>query len=238
LGSPPLEGVFEANPFPGAPNGSLWTLRYEILMYAILAISGRFIPQSMLKHLCPLAVVVFGTIWIVVTVGHLTPVKIPFVWRLQTEFYGERIAYLGAFFFAGATMHVHFERIPLSGWFACALGIALLTVSNDLLAMTLLWVALPYMAIVFAYKAPAPFRKTNGLDYSYGIYIYAFPVQQSVSLIGAQQELPWISVLLISAAITLLLAGLSWHFIEKPALSLKNLLLQKPGSVTSALVAE
>lgn len=143
----------------------------------------------------------------------------PFVWRLHTEFYGERIAYLGAFFFAGATMYLHFQRVPLSGWFASALGVATLVVPDSIVAMLLLWVALPYMAIVFAFKAPVLFRKINGADYSYGIYIYAFPIQQSVGLIGHQQGWSWLAELFIASGITLMLAGASWHCIEKPALS-------------------
>lgn len=231
LGSPSLEGVFESNPYPGGPNGSLWTLRYEILMYVILAVLGQITPRVILKYVCPLAVLCFGTVWLVATIGNLTPINMPFVWRLNTDFYGERIAYLGAFFFSGATMYLYFPKIPLSGGLAWSMGLALLLIGNSVLAMVLLWVALPYIALVFAYRAPAIFRKTNGLDYSYGIYIYAFPVQQSVSLIGYQQDLPWFSVLFISSAITLLLAGLSWHFIEKPALSLKDAFIRYPRTV-------
>lgn len=226
LDSPPLKGVFESNPYPGAPNGSLWTLRYEILMYAALAVCGMLVPKSKLQYLCPIMAVVFGATWLVASYGNLTPIKVPFVWRLHTEFYGERIAYLGAFFFAGATMHFHFQRIPLSGWFATLLGVAALLATDSIVAMVLLWVALPYVAIVFAFKAPILFRKINGADYSYGIYIYAFPIQQSVSLIGYQLGWSWLAVLFIASGITITVAGASWYCIEKPALSLKDLLVK------------
>lgn len=238
LGSPALQGVFENNPYPGGPNGSLWTLRYELLMYAILAALGMLIPKSKLKYVCPLAVIAFGSVWLVVTIGRLTPIQMPFVWRLHTEFYGERIAYLGAFFFAGATMYLYLQRIRLSAWIAVSMGLAMLAVPENTVAMLLLWVVLPYMAIVFAFKAPLLFRKTNGMDYSYGIYIYAFPVQQSVSQIGSQYGWTWFSVLFVAAGITLCLASASWHFIEKPALSLKGLLVKRPSATTSAVFAE
>ena len=54
-------------------------------------------------------------------------------------------------------------------------------------------------------------------DYSYGLYVYAFPLQQfMIALLGTNASpLP---VLLLSAAATFPLAILSWHAVEKPAL--------------------
>lgn len=222
LGSPPLLGVFDSNPYPRAPNGSLWTLRYEILMYLFLALFGRIIATARLKWVYPTAAFFLGTVWVIASSSELTPIKVPFLWRLQTEFYVERIAYLGAFFFAGATMYVFRRQMKLSGLVAGMMLIPLLTIDNALVSMVALWIAIPYVAIVFAYKAPAIFRLFNGADYSYGVYIYAYPIQQAVSLIGSQSGFTWIWALIISGSITLLFAGLSWHFIEKPALALKS----------------
>lgn len=222
LGSPSLLGVFDSNSYPRAPNGSLWTLRYEILMYFLLALFGRIFACSALKWICPTAVFFLGAVWVIANTSELTPVKIPFLWRLHTEFYLERIAYLGAFFFAGATMYVYRHEIKLSGLLAGVMIIPLLIINNSLVSMIALWIAIPYMALVFAYKAPAIFRSFNGADYSYGVYIYAYPIQQAVSLICSQSGCSWIVALIISGLITLLFASLSWHFIEKPALALKS----------------
>ena len=224
LDSPLLQGVFEHNPRSAMPNGSLWTLRYEILMYLLLAALGRVLPQARLKLACILCFMVFGGIWLTLMLGDLTPQKLPFLWRLGTDLYAERIAYLGAFFFSGACMYLYFEKIRLTG-FAAVLMVAVTCIAdNDVLAMLLLWLVAPYAALVFAFKAPAPFRKTNGFDYSYGIYIYAYPVQQALSLLGIKNGLAWSTVLMLSALVTVILAGLSWHLVEKPALSLKKAL--------------
>ena len=56
-------------------------------------------------------------------------------------------------------------------------------------------------------------------DYSYGIYIYAFPVQQTLVSFWPEMALP--AYLLSTLVITVALAALSWHFVEKPALKLK-----------------
>jgi peptidoglycan/LPS O-acetylase OafA/YrhL len=58
-------------------------------------------------------------------------------------------------------------------------------------------------------------------DFSYGIYIYAWPVQQLVVLLLGS-SIAWYTNVLLAFPLTLLLAVLSWHLIEKPALNLKK----------------
>lgn len=57
-------------------------------------------------------------------------------------------------------------------------------------------------------------------DFSYGTYIIAFPVQQAVNAAMGAASSAW-NNLAISVPITLVLAMLSWHFIEQPCLRLK-----------------
>ncbi len=61
----------------------------------------------------------------------------------------------------------------------------------------------------------------NGrFDYSYGIYIYAFPVQQ---LVINELKLGFEFSLILSIVITILLAMFSWHFVEKRFLAKKTI---------------
>ena len=79
-----------------------------------------------------------------------------------------------------------------------------------------------YLILKLAFvQAPALQAVTRKGDLSYGIYIYAFPLQQLV-VQRWRTSLNWLGVFAISYAATLALATLSWHFIEKPALRLKN----------------
>ncbi|MCX7220851.1 MAG: hypothetical protein NTY70_18540 [Burkholderiales bacterium] len=71
-------------------------------------------------------------------------------------------------------------------------------------------------------------------DYSYGVYIYAFPVQQSV--IALFPEISAVALTALSLSVTLLLAMLSWHLIEQPALALKGRFGAKSQSARSLAV--
>jgi peptidoglycan/LPS O-acetylase OafA/YrhL len=59
-------------------------------------------------------------------------------------------------------------------------------------------------------------------DFSYGLYVYAFPLQQAVvATAGTKVGVPTLFV--ISYTLTLLVAITSWHLIESPCLSLKGI---------------
>lgn len=81
-------------------------------------------------------------------------------------------------------------------------------------------VALGYSAFWLAYVPRGPILSYNRLgDYSYGVYIYAFPVQGlAVWMFGAMTA---IQNILIALPVTVLCAVVSWHFIEAPALDLR-----------------
>ena len=90
------------------------------------------------------------------------------------------------------------------------------------------FIALPYLVLYLAY-APLPWVSRFGKygDFSYGLYIYAFPFQQlTVYLFGPQVGV--LGLTLIAFVPTLILAALSWHLIEAPAMKLKRLFASPP----------
>jgi peptidoglycan/LPS O-acetylase OafA/YrhL len=61
----------------------------------------------------------------------------------------------------------------------------------------------------------------NRGDYSYGIYLFNFPIQQTA--VHFLPDVPyWWLLLFISLPFTILFAAASWHWVEKPALRLKR----------------
>ena len=81
------------------------------------------------------------------------------------------------------------------------------------------WVVVPFVVLAFGLGHHKWLSRWHSRDYSYGIYIYAFPVQQTLVSFWPQMPLP--AYLLSTFVITVALAATSWHFVEKPALKLK-----------------
>jgi len=208
-----LPGVFESLPMKKIVNGSLWTMPYEILLYMMLAILwlafglvGSFRLQALKSSVLLLAVVSFFAFF----ADHL-------VARSESDF--SRLFFM---FFTGAAYYVLKERIVLSYWFfAFALAGLLASVIDKKIFFVVYILLLAYILFFLAYVPAGRIRNFSRIgDYSYGVYIYAFPVQQSIAAI-----IPGVSVikmLVLSSTATLIIAALSWNLIEKHALRLKS----------------
>jgi peptidoglycan/LPS O-acetylase OafA/YrhL len=213
-----LPGVFEHNPYTGSVNGSLWTLPYEIRMYLILAaiwVGLQMAPQKR-PMLFKLAIL---TITAISGVSHL----------VGTLYFSTGIGFaeLCFMFFSGASYYVLKDRVNLSwGLFwalAAALGFSMLNIKLFVVAYNFF---LPYLILFLAYVPGGLIRIYNRLgDYSYGLYIYAFPVQQSVAALFP--GIAWWWMVLIATPVALVLAVVSWHFLEKRALELKSSLVTR-----------
>lgn len=210
-----LPGVFTHNPYPEAVNGSLWTLPLEVRMYALLALlwlgTGLLFRDRLQR---------FRT-------GAVVAALAGTALLLGRHAFGMGVSHslrLAALFFTGSAYCVLAGRIALRPWAGplALLGIvgAGLSGSNALF-LPVYVLLLPYAVLWLAYVPRGFVRGFNRFgDYSYGMYIYAFPVQQCAVFL-----LPSIGIgamVLVSMAVTLLLAIASWHLIEKTALARKE----------------
>lgn len=211
-----LPGVFSANIYPNVVNGSLWTIRYELLMYMLFALISMAIPSARKHVLYPALFVGLGMAWIIVSDRFGTTLRL----FESVDFVADRIAYLGAFFFAGTSYYAWRESIHLKPAYAVVLCALTFLAPTHSMTMVLSWMAVPYSALTFAEYAPDMFKGWRH-DYSYGIYIYAFPAQQIASqysqLIGLEN---W-GLVIACLVITIPMAAFSWHLIERPALAMK-----------------
>ncbi|WP_342227659.1 hypothetical protein [Rickettsiella endosymbiont of Rhagonycha lignosa] len=85
-----------------------------------------------------------------------------------------------------------------------------------------LFLILPALIIILGIMSTPILRKAGYFgDLSYGIYMYAFPVQQTIIILAKNGLSLWIEFI-TSFFITIIQAFLSWHLVEGPALKLKN----------------
>jgi peptidoglycan/LPS O-acetylase OafA/YrhL len=203
-----LPGAFKSNPYPNAVNGSLWTMPVELRLYVGVAILGA----------C--GVLARRRVWAVTFVVLLVVFIIKPGW-LPLPTRDKAVFDLALLFALGSLAYAWRERIPLS-LVAVAVGM-LLYVWNPGGAVRGHWLGVltVYSVLVLAYhpRAQAPSFNRGG-DYSYGLYVYAFPVQQLI--VHLVPGLTTIELLIPAFAVTLALAAISWHFLERPILGLKS----------------
>lgn len=210
-----LPGVFSQNIYPNVVNGSLWTLPLEVLMYiGVLAMGMVGLLKRRLIFL-PIIALAIGHFWVLSRLG-------------IESFFIRNIVKLGLLYYTGAAIFLYRDALPWRGWIAAALVAALALTFHTAAGPYVYVIALPYLVIYLAY-APIPLISRFGKygDFSYGMYIYAFPFQQlTVYLLGHEIGVFWLTV--ISLAPTLVLAVLSWHLIEAPAMTLKKRFSRPP----------
>lgn len=199
-----LPGVFTGNVYPTAVNGSLWTLKYEVGFYLLVAGLGA---AGLLRRWVALA-------------GWVAAAVVPFV-----PYVGPRLSFwpeLYLYFGGGLALYLLRERVRMSPWVALGCVVGLVVTAR-------LGVGFRYAvgccgAYLVLYLAFLPSRLAGFArygDFSYGVYIYAFPVQQLVTALLGGRTVWWVNAAL-SLPVVVALAALSWHGVERPALRLKG----------------
>lgn len=204
-----LPGVFENNPQPGVINGSLWTLSNEVACYILVAVVGLYRSKKVLASI--------GLFMIFIL-----------IFRYKFTFGTERFL-INALCFVSGSLTYHFrEKIKLNNApFAIALVVLVVNVlfNPELFSSTLITIiSLTYVILFIAFKRTSWFKDfTKHGDFSYGLYIWGWPVQQVISVNFPYLTTPVFFV--FSFTITFVFAYLSWHLIERKALKLKNVFI-------------
>lgn len=199
-----LPGVFAHNPVPNTINGSLWSLGLEVRWYAYLGV------------LALLGVV--ARRWLFTAVGLAFLAFAAWEWSQgKPDPLGYRA--LSMVFMAGALVaqwreHVRVSHLGMAAFVAaCALS------HGTPAFMPLAVAAIAYGSYWFAYALPIlPWSKR--IDYSYGLFLYAFPVQQA--LLSLWPQMGPLELTAYATLLSLGLAALSWHLLESPLTRFKG----------------
>ncbi|GBG36907.1 acyltransferase family protein [Mycobacterium montefiorense] len=200
---------------PGVWNASLWSLIWEVLCYFMVAVIG-ILGLANHRWVTP-AILALA----VVAAMFLPPLTFPGSWTIP------QLAVRSAIMFsAGALMYQWKDVIP-ARWSLVAASVVVVVAASVLLPDYRVVAALPLAyTVIVSGSLIRNTRTTLRTDLSYGVYIYAFPTQQLLVVLGLGGLHPAV-FFVVALCTTLPLAAMSWFSIEKPSMALKSRLKQK-----------
>jgi peptidoglycan/LPS O-acetylase OafA/YrhL len=197
---------FADHTLPGSTNGSSWTLPAEMRCYLTVLVFGLV---GMLKTKLRANAIFF--VFLFATVDSYTHVP----------FFGQTAHYMIplVFFITGAFFWINREWIPLNLPIAILAVVALFAATKDIpMFIPTYAVCFSYLTFYAVYRLPHVNLDRIG-DISFGVYLYAWPIQQLVW----RKEQSGMENAALAILIVIPVAYLSWKFVEQPALRLRTL---------------
>ena len=205
-----LDEVFAAGTKPGAVNASLWTIKYELAAYVLFGLAAAL---GLIRHRA-VVILALAALTLAVIVLDLTGL----------EEARPSLVPPGRFFLSfalGLAAYAYKDRLQLR-WDVLA-GLAMVAFASRGFA-----IEKPAFILFTGYGAlvvgglviPTVSAWTGRTDLSYGLYLYAWPIQQLLLHHWPSMALP--IHIALSLALSLASAALSWPLVERPALNLKT----------------
>jgi peptidoglycan/LPS O-acetylase OafA/YrhL len=210
-----LPGLFLDNPTPNFVNFALWTVAPEILCYVVmtlLMVSGYYKnARAVLLMTLAYAVIciTLDSLHPPIRVGEVLPSK-----SLILSFL------VGSVFFLFRRQIIYSRIAALVSLVA---AISLSFAAQRFSAPLLTYMSIPayiYVVAVIGLTSMPKIPFLSSGDYSYGVYIYGFPIQQTIARFVSEQNA--LTNFAIALPTTLAVAAISWHLVEKPFLALRH----------------
>jgi peptidoglycan/LPS O-acetylase OafA/YrhL len=202
--------VFPSNPLPGVLNGSLWTIRYEIGCYFVLMLLG--VAGFLRRPAWAVAALFFSFLIGPLIRWHpVLAVNVPLIG--DSKWWGLFLPY----FLSGAAAYLLRDSIPLRLWLfiaACVVCAAAVGTKNPCLAYPTAAVCGAYFVLYLGFNAHLPFHNFSRFgDFSYGTYLYAFPIQQLIVM--WRPGITPLMLFAIAAPLSVLAGMASWYGVER-----------------------
>jgi peptidoglycan/LPS O-acetylase OafA/YrhL len=192
-------------------DGSLWTLQYEALCYAVVGLLGV---GGILRSRPAQVLVGIAVVWAAVLLQHAgaIPVDVPLLANDQL------LRFL-LVFLLGAAACLFADRLPVGRRWALLSTTVVLLAAHLPDYRTVGAACFAYLCVYAMVRLPL--RWTPSWDLSYGLYVYHWPVQFLLLLAGGTALGP-VAFVATSVALGAALAAVSWLAVEAPALRLKD----------------
>lgn len=206
-----IQGVFETNPYKDDINGSIWTIQYEFICYVL--ISSIFFFRKAGIYI----VSIFTASFLISNIFFFDFFK-----PLTFVVFISDVIDFSTFFFAGALLSaVNVQKIKQKNLIIISsLIILIVSIPLNIFKVTHLFF-MPLAVVLIGISSTKYIKDLTSKfgDMSYGIYIYAFVIQQALVYFF---KLNYIELTIYASLISILFGYFSWHLIEKPALRLKR----------------
>lgn len=203
-----LPGVFTENYYGSAVNGSLWTLPVEFSLYLVIGLAVFALRRMYFNR--PIAI-------LLVPIG--LSILISWIFIIQGSTSG--VVLLVPYFLIGAAIRILGNGFRMRGWIAGVLLVALCAsvAVNSILFPVIACITISYGTLWISMhdKWVFVFPVDRIGDLSYGIYLFAFPVQQLLLALVLVTD-PW-GINLLATAIVLPLSWMTWHLVERRFIS-------------------
>ena len=217
-----LPETFVTNPVPLAVNGSLWTLQVEIWLYMIMtclvltAIKWRRAAFNCFAVIAFISYKFFPEQilgWIPRHDEYMTP------------------GLVGCFILGGL-LFFNAKYVPLNFYLGCVAVLAAIVGMSTSWFSILFYVAFAYWIVLLSLHPTLYISSWNSrVDYSYGIYVFAFPIQQTIVFFF--KPIGPLALFAVAYPLSVALAAILWSFVESKALALKpSALLREAPPVT------
>jgi len=211
-----LPGVFNNNVYP-VVNGSLWTLKYEFTFYILIGLMGVF---GFFKKKYFSAILFLVVLLLISQHVFLDNVFLFNVLNLNI------FLSLLIYFLLGSCFYLYRKKIPLkkSIFLFCILILLLASIFGGIKS-SYISLFLGYITFYFSFidleKIKSFFKIEKLGDISYGLYIYAFPIQELIVYLNGGGKMKPSYVFFFSLPIIIILSLISWNLIEKKFLKFK-----------------
>lgn len=205
---PCLPGVFVDNYMPQM-NGSLWSMKFEMLFYVTVPAYIFLIRRFSAKRVVPILLIA-----IMLSYNHL-PIQFQY----------------SCFFIAGSCVLLLFDwlekywkvLLPVCGVVFAVINFAELPESRwlDYIFPIIDLLTFPVLILLLAYHIPCLNRFGRSNNISYGMYLYHFPIIQFLLSTSPFSQMPVYVIFIIALVLTLMISALSWYGLEKKCLSIE-----------------
>lgn len=234
--TPLLPGVFINNPYPNAVNGSLWTLPAEFVMYMLISAFG-VLGLLYRKKLMLVITIGISVIYLFCNINELAD----FQYITQFGLYQKMFALINLnghifiypiFFLIGSLYNLYGKSIKYDVKLIGIMALIWILSFKTAMFYPASMVCLPYIILGIAnLRIPHLNQITKYGDFSYGLYIYAFVIQQTIIYFIKDISMP--ALFVTSLLASLAFAVLSWKYVEAKALKLKSV---NPVSIVKSII--